>query len=259
MVRRGTRAGEQISSESIALYIGYMFEAGYAPSTINSSVSALSFVFKWEGKSDPADCFYVRSLQRSLGRFRLPDSRQAITSAELATLCERLANHPEARMLACLFSLAFYGLCRMGELIGSGPHVLKMENVAMSEDGIRLTLETFKHSKRSATLLVTEKGIGSACPVRNMEAYLQSRPAVTSSQSFFVTRTGKSVGLTLVNSIVKGLGDGLTPPKVLGGHSFRIGGTGWAVSLGKSTEEIKRMGRWESDAFRRYLRGEVVH
>ena len=259
MVRRGTQAGERITSEAIALFIGHMFEAGYAPATINSAVSALSFVFKWEGKSDPADCFYVRSLQRSLGRFRVPDSRQSITSAELVTMCDLVANHPEAKMLTCLFSLAFYGLCRMGELVGSGPHVLLDQNVQLTDDGIRLTLETFKHSKRGATLLVTEKGNGAACPVRNCKGYVLSRPAVSSSRPFFVTRTGGSVSLAVVNSIVKKLGASLTPPKLLGGHSFRIGGTGWAVSCGKSTEEIKLMGRWESDAFRRYLRGEVVH
>lgn len=259
MVRQGARAGDPITAEEIALFIGHRFECGYAPATINSSVSALSFVFKWEGKQDPADCFYVRSLQRSLGRFRLPDGRQSITSAELVSLCERVSGHPEAKMLACLFSLAFYGLCRLGELIGSGPHVLLHRNVTLADDGIHLTLETFKHSKRTATLLVTDKGGGAACPVRNTRAYLQSRQSVPNSQQFFVTLAGRPVGLALVNSIVKRLGTELTPPKVLGGHSFRIGGTGWAASLGKSAEEIRMMGRWESDAFKRYLRGEVVH
>ena len=37
-------------------------------------------------------------------------------------------------------------------------------------------------------------------------------------------------------------------------HSFRIGAATWLARKGVSHDAIKAMGRWSSDAFRRYIR-----
>ena len=43
------------------------------------------------------------------------------------------------------------------------------------------------------------------------------------------------------------------PPDRMGTHSLRIGGASALLHAGESIETIKRMGRWVSDSFQRYL------
>ena len=38
------------------------------------------------------------------------------------------------------------------------------------------------------------------------------------------------------------------------GHSFRIGAATTAASLGFTEDQIQRMGRWRSDAVKKYIR-----
>jgi hypothetical protein len=38
------------------------------------------------------------------------------------------------------------------------------------------------------------------------------------------------------------------------GHSFRIGASSEAARSGKSDAQIRLLGRWSSDAFRKYIR-----
>lgn len=40
-------------------------------------------------------------------------------------------------------------------------------------------------------------------------------------------------------------------------HSFRIGGATYAASLGLSDSQICSLGRWNSDAFKRYIRHQL--
>jgi hypothetical protein len=42
------------------------------------------------------------------------------------------------------------------------------------------------------------------------------------------------------------------------GHSFRIGAATAAAIQGASDEDIQRMGRWKSQAFKRYIRIPVL-
>lgn len=46
---------------------------------------------------------------------------------------------------------------------------------------------------------------------------------------------------------------GLDPTKYKG-HSFRIGASSYAAERGFSDTQIRLMGRWKSDAFKKYIR-----
>ena len=252
----GKRPEDTQSPATVGLFMGFMHEKGYAPSSINSALSAISFVYKWRGQADPTNCFYVRSLQKGLGKFARPDKRQAISINDLKIMIQMLSGHDDRIMLSCIFSMAFFGLFRMGELVGSGNHVLMTENLRTDKDGIHITLPTYKHSKRPALILLKKKDSETICPVRAVEQYISTRPLSTAKQ-FFLCRTGKPISMVSVGKLVKELGMRMQPTRSLNGHSFRIGGATQAAIEGLSDDEIKRLGRWESGAFTKYLRGEI--
>ena len=41
-------------------------------------------------------------------------------------------------------------------------------------------------------------------------------------------------------------------------HSLRIGGATTAIMYGASEAQLKIMGRWKSDAFKKYIRAPIV-
>lgn len=257
MVSVGRGPESTIDQETVGMFMGHMHAQGYAPSTINSAVAAISFVFKWKGEADPTNCFYVRSLQKGLGKLARPDTRQSVDVGDLEKIALQLKAHPEETMLMCLFKVAFFGLCRMGELVGSGPHVLLASNLSIVGNSVQITMPTYKHSKRSATINLARRE-DAICPVKAAELYIESRPTTTSTQ-FFVCRNGKPISMASVGKIVKAIGLRMAPAKILNGHSFRIGGATHAAKRGASDDEIKRLGRWESGAFSGYLRGGVFN
>lgn len=54
-----------------------------------------------------------------------------------------------------------------------------------------------------------------------------------------------------LNEVIKNIG---LDPKQYKGHSFRIGAATHASKVGFSENAIQNMGRWKSDAVKRYIR-----
>ena len=247
-----------VTAGTLSLYMGYLSECGFAPNSVNVALSAIGFVHKWGGHSDPTCGFRVRALQRGLSKRSRPDTRQALSIGALERMVAMLGAHDERVMLTCLFSLAFYGLCRLGELVGSGPHVLVRGDVTLGDGVVNLRFRTYKHSRAVASVSLEAKPGSVLCPVTCVRNYLAIRgPACMLCLAFFVCKSGKAVGFGTVSKMVRDLGQRLSPPLVVGGHSFRIGGATQAAAMGRSDSEIRRLGRWQSSAFLRYLRGAV--
>ena len=85
------------------------------------------------------------------------------------------------------------------------------------------------------------------CPVRALSRYISSRgnaegPLFRFQDGSYLTR---SVFSSLLSSCFPGLS--------LNTHSFRIGGASAAASNGLNDATIQVLGRWSSDAYRRYL------
>ena len=74
---------------TLALFIAYIFNRDYAPSTVNTYVSALSYSHKLSGLPDPTRVFYIAQMLKGYGKrgFRL-DSRFPITLHILHSLLE---------------------------------------------------------------------------------------------------------------------------------------------------------------------------
>jgi len=87
------------------------------------------------------------------------------------------------------------------------------------------------------------------CPVIN---YLNARPNVQGA--LFCHLNHKYLTRYQVVSVLKNAKFLKLNPKDFNTHSFRIGAATSFSVLGKSDDEIKKLGRWKSSAFSNYIR-----
>ena len=87
-------------------------------------------------------------------------------------------------------------------------------------------------------------------------AYLTIFHVVVYQMALFRTYDGHAVSRKLFTDYLALIFRvcGLDPTKYKG-HSFRIGAATFAAECGFSDAQIRSMGRWKSDAFRKYIRG----
>ena len=160
--------------------------------------------------------------------------------------------------------MAFFCLFRVSELI-----VLSVEqaDAALHTDDVHyprtsgsiaskliVRLKKSKTSQFGASVHIPISQVnGPACPVGAVIKFLNLR--VSSSRIFFCHLNGKPLTRyqfgAVLTKCINHLG---LPSKGYRTHSFRIGAASWLAKKGVSDESIKRMGRWKSQTFKRYIR-----
>ena len=102
-------------------------------------------------------------------------------------------------------------------------------------------------------LEISKHDLDIVCPVFNMERYLRVRPKI--GGILFCHLNSKPLTRYQVSAMLK------KAIRFLGlnknhynTHSFRIGAATTASVMGKSDEEIMKFGRWNSVAFKKYIR-----
>ena len=212
--------------------------------------------------SFPRLYYLLRGVRRTQGsRFRRP-ARIPVTLSLLQLIHHRLqlqSYTPTARlMLRSASSLAFFGLLRVSEYTSSGrwsfnaSSTLLVSNVSF--DGsysimyIRIKASKTDPFKEGCTIRVAAVD-SPLCPVLLMREYLRchpfgSGPLFTWSRGCYLVRA----------DIVTCLRRCFPGAHNINTHSFRIGGASAAASAGIPDSQIQILGRWSSDAYRRYLR-----
>ena len=246
----------------MARFVAHLFNSGYAPSSVMSMVSAISFVHKLLKLPDPGQGVVVkRSLLggRKLGRRQ--DSRLPITSVVLCDLIiasETLWTDGFARaQFKAMCSLAFHALLRVGEITAS-PNTLLVQDVLVSAHSLEIHFQHFKHSRGQVSRHVIQPSLDPhICPVRLLSEYLHVRGAVTGP--LFTNRDGSAA---LRKDFCAQLKLALNwcgyPGDRYNTHSFRIGGATHMARLGASESQIRQAGRWASNAFLAYTRVHAV-
>lgn len=195
---------------------------------------------------------------------RLP--RPPVNIKMLSSLIIKLDRHdPLDAAVAAAASVAFWGQCRLGELMASS-----RTDASTSSRPSRRDLSTkspYRHSSSYALFLPQTKTkrrgdsitlvsqIGSSDPLSLLRNHLQVNDLPPSSPLFAYLTSHGSYSLTKrqfidrCNDIWSKLGYPHTT-----GHSFRIGGTTELLLSGVPPDVVKTMGRWSSDSFLRYWR-----
>jgi len=250
-------------------YAAYM-ASRVSYNTIKVYLSGIQFHAYMAGCYNPISSmvrlyYLLRGIRRIQGSTFQRARRQPITTNHLQIISHRLQllDYTPFQRLALLTtaSVAFFGLLRCSEYTCSNsrnfdPLVdLMARNVTISENRSIMALR-IKASKTDPFREGCTIRIGATrnhlCPVQLMHQYLSTHPfpqgpLFVMSGNQFMTR----------NDIVNLLSRCLPSTVGLNTHSFRIGGASAAASSGvpDSTIQIliQILGRWSSDAYRRYL------
>ena len=258
-----------ISPNTLALFIAYMYNRNYAPSTVSSYVSALGYSHKFLGYSDPTKAFFIIQMLKGYNElgYRL-DARLPITLPVLQKLIESSATLSISEFQCCQFramrTTAFFAFLRIGEmtynsakdasnLILQVQHVSKLVDSSNYVVALKITFGNFKHSYNQRPFTIFLHRQNSCCPVQFLLEYLARRgnrpgPLFLNPDNNPVSR---KFFADLLSLSLKACGLDSTRYK---GHSFRIGAASFAAERGMSDAQIRALGRWKSNAFLKYIR-----
>ena len=255
-----------ISPSNLGLFIAYMFKHQYAASTANTYVSALGYCHRLAGVNDLTKVFWVLEMLKGYGKLSLRvDPRLPITLPILRNILHQTpalcSCAYRARLYKAMCTTAFFAFLRIGEITccPRSPSVLQLDQVFQLVDtsgtitGVKITFADFKHSYNQPNVTVTLNRRTDICQGQSLLAYFACRgpsagPLLRTSDGLAVTRKLFTEFLAIVFRAC-----GLDSTKYKG-HSFRVGAATFAAECGYSDAQIRLMGRWKSDAFRKYIR-----
>ena len=254
-----------LSQNVLLMFISYLDLKELAPATISSHMSALSYMHKVFNVTDSTKNFIVsKALASCYKKYKKIDMRLPITNDILEKIIfateQVLDNCYEIKMFKAMFALAFHGFLRIGELTVTNLkqenfNLLKMGNVRLT-DVIEITFVHFKHCKGQPFILqIKPKKRIKNCPVQLMKNYLSVSLSKSNDKPLFQTSPGIPMLRTKFEKILK---QTLKFCNINNAgykcHSFRIGAATEASKQGLEEEKIKELGRWNSNAYKKYIR-----
>ena len=250
----------------MARFIVFLMNKGYKPTSIQTKVAALGYCHNILGLPSPNQAFTIKKM--ILGAKRIhpsQDQRLPVTVHMLHKfVCVIDKLFPEAfekLMFSAMILLAFHAFLRVGEYTtrgGKESHVIQRENIKFYVQGRKLrgmtiTLLHYKHSKQQVTLELKVSARTKFCPVHALAQHLGSKGPRTGP--IFVNQDGLPVSSTQFSSVFKRIVlEAKLDPNRYKPHGLRIGAASWAHRLNLSDSQIREMGRWKSESFKRYIR-----
>ena len=194
--------------------------------------------------------------------------RQPITPIflkKLFTAWKNMPNLSNSKMLWAAACLAFFAFLRVGEFTSPttdkyDPKVhLSFSDISTdNQQSPSMVFVQLKQSKtdqlrKGVTIVLGRTKQFLLCPVSSLMGYLVVRgntpgPLFTWSNGTFITRA------QFVEEVKKALDIAGVDAANFNGHSFRIGAASTAAANGMEDSMIKTLGRWESEAYQRYIK-----
>ena len=262
----GTPLQFPVSVTFMLLFIAHLHGLGFAPQSISSIISALAYFHKVNGFCDPSNNFIVaKALSGARNLRHSCDVRLPITLPILTQLIEALPHvfhsHYKCILLRAMMVLAFRAYLRVGEMVPRSKQMLQsclqVDDILVVGDLITLSFRRFKHSGKQGPQAVQVRGehISNSAiyPARFALEFLSARgnvagPLFSNIDHSPLLRSEFDAALKRLLNFC-----GFSS-EVFKGHSFRIGAATFVALNGESDAKIRVAGRWQSDAFRKYIR-----
>ncbi|XP_060606583.1 uncharacterized protein LOC132758891 isoform X2 [Ruditapes philippinarum] len=253
--------------EVIHDFIAHLHMLSYSPATISSHLSAISHFHQLSGFPDPCKNFTTQKMLLGCRKTnKKADTRLPILNSHIDLLLKAIHQlyvfNPYLKILySAIILTTYHGFFRVGELlpatISSACKVVQIGDVCINNKAIRLKLLNHKTRKTDKPIMILIRKMSKNCPVQALHHYLKLRGK--QSGALFQTACGSVVTQPSFREIFKSLliCANLSPASYKL-HSFRIGACTQAIISGTPENEVMRMGRWKSHAFKRYIRVPMV-
>nr|XP_030126823.1 uncharacterized protein LOC115494951 [Taeniopygia guttata] len=229
-------------------------ESAYSTSKTLTYMAALSYLSKLTGNSDPLEdpitCCMVMGLKRRAGIPRdkyLPVTIEMLRSL-LGVLESACITRYECLLFRALFTVAFFGALRIGEMVAKHrnvlqPELLYLSDLQLMERKVLLFLPYSPVDQERHVISLALSGEPWVCPVLALRSYLTVRPRQEGPlfvHSDFRTVTKREFLAVLRRALcLLGLS-----PEQYGVHSFWLGTAVTAVRCGYPGEDVTRLARW---------------
>ena len=260
-----------LSVSTISLFVAYLYSKHFAPSTISTYLSAIAYVHKMLSLPDNTRSFLIDKLVT--GTYRLSttvDTRLPITIPILNKILLHLpaviSSSYEICMFKAMFLFAFCAFARIGELVAvqnvPEHHIMQLDDISFTyvqsvAKEVNVCFRKFKHNvKLGAKTISFSHGDAIISAVHSLLHYLQLRPKAPGPLFCFLN--GQPISRSYFDKILHNcLKCSQLDSSRYKGHIFRIGAATTAAERGLSDSQIRAMGRWNSNAFRKYIRSSI--
>ena len=259
-----------IQPVQLAQFIAFQHKVGFKGSSIQTQIAGISFLQRIMGFPNPSEHLLIKKLLISVQKnSNTPDKRLPITLPLLRKLVSILPKVVLSKfdilLFQAMFLLAFYALLRVGEMsitkYGSANviqfHDITLVRSNMKVSGILLQMRHYKHSPTTTSPLSIQASKDTdICPVHALYTYLRHRG--TTPGPLFLSKDKQPISAAQFTATLHaattllGLDTHRYTP-----HSFRIGGASYAHENKVSEPQLKRLGRWRSSAYMRYIGGPI--
>ena len=254
----------------IARYTAHL-ASRLSANSIPKYLNIIRILHEEAGLGDPhiGDMFLVQQVRRGIEKEKGKGAKRVkpITPQILLSIRERLVLtefNDAAIWAVCV--LGFFGLLRRSNLLCPGLNDfdpqkhLARQAVSVSPEKISIQLNWAKNNQfkeRSRVLILPSCPNHPLCPVAALSNYLALAPHLLPSHPLFwrlkqsgYTPMSYSFFCKCFQNILNSIGlDG----KLFGTHSLRRGGATWGFQRGLSSDAIRALGDWQSDAYMAYL------
>lgn len=261
----GYSGSEPATPQQVLEFAASLSLAGKAAATASTYIAGVAFSQKLRFGSDPTQNSAVKQVLRGLRRDRpQSDDRSPLTADALkqilAFLPMLVQSNYEVKLYTAAFSLCYAGFLRLAEFTSLSrsdarpPLTRKDVTILSDKSALTLSIRRSKSNQSGSPQVVTLRaapGAGPLCPVEAMRKYLSVRPRAL---SLFCHYDGAPLTRHQFQRLLQRAATRLRLKGRVSSHSLRIGAASSAAARGLSDLEIMRLGRWSSNAFRRYVR-----
>lgn len=257
---------QPFSAKTIYRFVFWCSASSDNPVTSSTIRRYLTGLRMWhtlhENNFPQVDTDRIRLLLKSCSKTEVKKQRRVrggLTLGDVLYLSDRLTSDNLVDLVTkAVILVGFWGLARLGELTKHPDHPLvfvRRKDLSFSENGrtavIRIRLAKTSQVGESQWLrLATQPN--RLDPINVLQELLERIPGRSHDPLFPGTIRTIPISRSHVSGFLKA--NGPQDSTQWSGHSLRIGGASFQFDAGRSVVSLKKLGRWRSSVYKRYVK-----